>query len=135
MQGCFRLFVQAEAGCRATFTFPLCDASALRAAAPVRNAVLQTVSAKCAPLSPLKTGNGDSLFISLSLQLSASVVQRPKILHYPVFCVIHACSLLGLSFVSNRQLRKEGTFCAAELAGIKPTPPAQEEQGMPAFAN
>jgi hypothetical protein len=42
----------------------------------------------------------------------------------------------GLSFISNRQRRKrrkEGTFCASELAGIEPTPPAPEEQGMPAF--
>ena len=41
----------------------------------------------------------------------------------------------GLSFISNRQRRKEGTFSASELAGIEPTPPAPEEQGMPAFAN
>jgi hypothetical protein len=27
----------------------------------------------------------------------------------------------GLSFISNRQRRKEGTFCASELAGIEPT--------------
>jgi hypothetical protein len=39
----------------------------------------------------------------------------------------------GLSFVSNRQRRKEGTFCASELAGIEPAPPAPEEQGMRAF--
>ena len=39
----------------------------------------------------------------------------------------------GLSFISNRQRRKEGTFCASELAGIEPTPPAPEEQGMPAL--
>ncbi len=39
----------------------------------------------------------------------------------------------GLSFISNRQRRKEGTFCASELAGIEPTPPAPEEQGMRAF--
>jgi hypothetical protein len=36
----------------------------------------------------------------------------------------------GLSFISNRQRRKEGTFCASELAGIEPTPPAPEEQGI-----
>jgi hypothetical protein len=28
----------------------------------------------------------------------------------------------GLRFISNRQLRKEGTFGASELAGIEPTP-------------
>ena len=28
-----------------------------------------------------------------------------------------------LSFISNRQRRKEGTFRASELAGIEPTPP------------
>jgi hypothetical protein len=33
----------------------------------------------------------------------------------------------GLSFISNRQRRKEGTFCASGLAGIEPTPPAPEE--------
>ncbi len=32
--------------------------------------------------------------------------------------------LKELSFISNRQRRKEGTFCASELAGIEPTPPA-----------
>ncbi len=26
----------------------------------------------------------------------------------------------GLSFISKRQRRKEGTFCASELAGIEP---------------
>jgi hypothetical protein len=44
----------------------------------------------------------------------------------------------GLSFISNRQLRKEGTFCASEVAGIEPE---ELEQGyarrrsrvMPAF--
>ena len=36
----------------------------------------------------------------------------------------------GLPFISNRQRQKEGTFCASELAGIEPTPPAREEQGM-----
>jgi hypothetical protein len=28
----------------------------------------------------------------------------------------------GLSFISSRQRRKEGTFCASGLAGIEPTP-------------
>jgi hypothetical protein len=41
----------------------------------------------------------------------------------------------GLSFISNRQRQKEGTFCVSELAGIETTPPAPEEQGMPAFTN
>ncbi len=36
----------------------------------------------------------------------------------------------GLSFISNRQRRKEGTFCASQLAGIEPTPPAPEEQDI-----
>ncbi len=39
----------------------------------------------------------------------------------------------GLSFISDRQRRKEGTFCASGLAGIEPTPPAPEERGMRAF--
>ncbi len=30
---------------------------------------------------------------------------------------------------------KESTFCASEVAGIEPTPPAPEEQDMSAFAN
>ncbi len=33
----------------------------------------------------------------------------------------------GLSFISNRQRRKEGTFCASELAGIEPTPAPKGE--------
>ncbi len=41
----------------------------------------------------------------------------------------------GLSFISNRQRRKECTFCASELAGIEPTLLAPDKQGMPAFAN
>ncbi len=47
-------------------------------------------------------------------------------------------SVKGLSYISNRQRRKEDTFCASALAGIerfKPTSPAPEEQGMPSFAN
>ncbi len=40
----------------------------------------------------------------------------------------------GLSFISNRQWRKEGTFCAYEFAWIETTPPAPKEQGMPVFA-
>jgi hypothetical protein len=35
----------------------------------------------------------------------------------------------GLSFISNRQRRKEGTFCESELAGIEPTPPAPKGAG------
>jgi hypothetical protein len=35
----------------------------------------------------------------------------------------------GLSFISNRQRLKEGTFCASELAGIEPTPPAPKGAG------
>jgi len=35
----------------------------------------------------------------------------------------------GLSFISNRQRRKEGTFCASGLAGIEPTPPAPKGAG------
>ena len=38
----------------------------------------------------------------------------------------------GLSFISNLQRQREGTFVASELAGNKPTPPAPEEQGLPA---
>jgi hypothetical protein len=39
----------------------------------------------------------------------------------------------ALAYVHDRQRRKEGTFCASGLAGIEPTPPAPEEQGMRAF--
>ncbi len=35
----------------------------------------------------------------------------------------------GLSFISNRKRRKEGTYCASELDGIEPTPPASERAG------
>ncbi len=35
----------------------------------------------------------------------------------------------GLSFISNRQRRKEGTFCASELAGIEPTPTHSRRAG------
>ncbi len=35
----------------------------------------------------------------------------------------------GLSFISNRQRRNEGTFCASELAGIEPTQPAPKGAG------
>jgi hypothetical protein len=41
---------------------------------------------------------------------------------------------MGLSFISDRQRRKKEKFRAPELAGIEPTPPAPEEQGMPAFS-
>jgi hypothetical protein len=41
----------------------------------------------------------------------------------------------GLSFVWNRQRRKEGTYCASESAEIKYTSPAPQEQGMPALIN
>jgi hypothetical protein len=37
----------------------------------------------------------------------------------------------GLSFIQ----RREGTFCASEFAGIEPTPPDPEEQGMPALTS
>ncbi len=40
----------------------------------------------------------------------------------------------GLSFISNRQPRKEVMCYASELAGVEPTPPAPEEQGMPLVA-
>ncbi len=35
----------------------------------------------------------------------------------------------GLSFITNRQRQNEGTFCASELAGIEPTPPAPKGAG------
>ncbi len=35
----------------------------------------------------------------------------------------------GLSFISNCQRLKEGTFCASELAEIEPTPPAPKGAG------
>ncbi len=38
-------------------------------------------------------------------------------------------SCKGLSFISNRQRRYEGTFSASELAGIEPTPPAPKGAG------
>jgi hypothetical protein len=41
----------------------------------------------------------------------------------------HAPDQKGLSFITNRQRRKEGTFCASELAGIEPTPPAPKGAG------
>ena len=41
----------------------------------------------------------------------------------------------GLSFISNRQRLKEGTFSASELAGSNPSRPAPEEQGMPALTS
>jgi hypothetical protein len=34
-----------------------------------------------------------------------------------------------LSFIANRQRRKEGTFSSSELAGIEPTPPAPKGAG------
>jgi hypothetical protein len=45
------------------------------------------------------------------------------------------CSLKGLNFISNRQRRKEGTFCASELAGIEPTPARSGRQGMPTLTS
>jgi hypothetical protein len=39
----------------------------------------------------------------------------------------------GLCFISNRQRRKEGTFCASEVAGIEPTPPAPKGSGYVRF--
>jgi hypothetical protein len=35
----------------------------------------------------------------------------------------------GLSFLSNRQQRKEGIFCASDLAGIEPTPARSRRAG------
>jgi hypothetical protein len=35
----------------------------------------------------------------------------------------------GLSFISNRHRRNEGTFSASEFAGIEPTPPAPKGAG------
>ncbi len=35
----------------------------------------------------------------------------------------------GLSFISNRQRRREGTFSASELAGIEPTPTRPRRAG------
>jgi hypothetical protein len=44
---------------------------------------------------------------------------------------IHSISMFskGLSFITNRKRRNEGTFCASELAGIEPTPPAPKGAG------
>ncbi len=40
------------------------------------------------------------------------------------------CFAKRLSFISNRQRRREGKFCASELAWIESTPPAPAEQSM-----
>jgi hypothetical protein len=55
--------------------------------------------------------------------------------------LIIVSSLVAASEIKRSKLHfksptaKEGTFCASELAGIGPTPPAQLGQIMPAFAN
>jgi hypothetical protein len=47
---------------------------------------------------------------------------------------IHSISMFskGLSFITNRQRRNEGTFCASELRGSNPRRPPPREQGMSA---
>jgi hypothetical protein len=49
----------------------------------------------------------------------------------PALAYVHALDLKGLSFISHRRRRKEDTFCALQLEGIEPTPPAPEEQSIP----
>ncbi len=54
-----------------------------------------------------------------SLCLSSASAARSL----PLTCTnISDAKKKGLSFISNRQQRKEGMFCASELAGIEPTP-------------
>jgi hypothetical protein len=59
---------------------------------------------------------GNIPFLFLYGFLSLFIIKRGTKLHYG-------------------QQRNEGAYCASELAGIEPTQPALEEQGMPAFAN
>ena len=40
-----------------------------------------------------------------------------------------------LSFISNHQQLKEGMFCGSDQAGIEPTQPAPQEQGMSTLTN
>ncbi len=83
-------------------------------------------------------GNGEEIQIIVKLRAS-HMNYRDKVLHpsyycdLDILCPIDGLVKKGLSFISNRQRRKEGTFCASGLAGIEPTPPAPEEQGMRAF--
>jgi hypothetical protein len=70
------------------------------------------------------------------LQMSVLAPPRPAIRDAPVTVlqrVLFFEKKGGLSFISNRQRRKEGTLCASELAGIEPTQPVPEEQALHAF--
>ncbi len=77
------------------------------------------------PLFLMKTGNIYHAYASVT---SEQGLFRMHLWYHSGLIVLS--SLKGLSFISNRQRRKEGTFCASGLAGIEPTPPAPVEQGM-----
>jgi hypothetical protein len=64
---------------------------------------------------------------SLNLKKERKPIREPYQIPFATTTVF---AKKGLSFISNRQRRKEGTFCASGLAGIEPTPPAPVEQGM-----
>jgi hypothetical protein len=51
-----------------------------------------------------------------------------------LWCALHQLSQ-GTKLHFKSPTEKRSTFSASELAGIEPTPPAPEEQGMPALTN
>ncbi len=57
---------------------------------------------------------------ALPLQLRHLLLKSELLDHPPCRSALALCS--QTSFISNRQWRKDGTFCASELAGIEPTP-------------
>ena len=95
----------------------------------------------CAVAPSCSTSHSVSnLPFSQALLLSQSLNLSPASRCVPAFRSLRPCTgatpyiyiyiyIKGLSFISNRQRRKEGTFCASELAGIEPTPPAPKGSG------
>jgi hypothetical protein len=71
-------------------------------------------------LEYVKTKSKQNLYKTTAGLSSYAVTMRLKI---HAHCDIGKMG--GLSFISNRQRRKEGTYCVSELAGVNPRRPLQ----------
>jgi hypothetical protein len=63
----------------------------------------------------------DNVTVMMSLKNYNNIILGDHDCPRPTTNPLQSALIMGLSFISNRQRRKEGTFSELELAGIEPT--------------
>jgi hypothetical protein len=91
------------------------------------------ISRICIHIETSFSGNRNTFDKSIKLSgrkvfKGATILTNPRSTFYG-FQVTDQLNSEGLSFITNRQRRNEGTFCASELTGIEPTQPTPKGAG------